>query len=308
MGRKGSPLTSICFLMGVVPCCLILHFGMLHVSMNRPETAVGAEGLAQVHRYLGLLLAVTLAVPLTIITGSVLGTLIFSRVKNCGYKYSYVIASVVLAFGLMFFIPKRSEIDFQQEVKGYGGWQVVQMARMYYSCGRDLKEQSTREAVLKGAATDVRDYSYTVGGKVHRYVELYEYYLQDADDRAQLMVADCVSVNRVLADSGEHKAEFYEHSGLLAAIDGEDPTGDDEPDMFRISLERDVVTRTNIENEDELEDFKLVVEYGGQVMDEVPMSEGSSGCLLPNLYKGGYCYLQIKRDGKLVRVSNMLKM
>ena len=308
--KKADPEMMIGMMFSLAAVMAEVFIAAMFKVKYSPATAVGYDGLAQIHRFLGIKLAEAVAIPVTIVAVSVIASLIYRAANGSAgrrrWSPLYLVAAAI-AFSYIMFQPKRSGYDLQQNENGYSGIPIVRLAKLYSDCGKDLNEKEVRSVGFDTYSMADEDYSYSSGtGRTSRRVTVTEYSLTCGSERVQIESYDKAAIKMQLSAEGTHIAEFYTHSGFLASLDGAGLPAGDVEELFTISADGDKVVMSTTENKERSEDLTLILESGGEYKGEIPITNGETELSLPKMNKGDRCYLQMTRDGKPVRVSNII--
>ncbi len=306
-------------LLAVLAASLIFFSPMMigHIYDNRHPvtTLTGHDALVQIHGYLGCLLFELAAMPFTSALSGFVGSLVYKagNPKFKGERRWSPAAVVILAVtgsAVMLFIPSVSGVDLQQKLNGYKGLPIVQTARMYNACGKDLESGDVIAKEIVNAETGYDIFSkYKGSGTGRRYSSRYstQYSLSSSGEPlAQISGSDRRRMEILFMTSERHSAEFYKNSGFIASFDGYDTMSFDLSTMFTLEYDGEYIRRTSSEGDNLQNNITLYMEYDGEQEYNSPIGSRTE-FYFPRVKKGTVCYMRIWHNDNYLRVSNIIE-
>ena len=298
-----------------------------------PDTAIGVEGLRQVRRYLGAELITEFASAVSLILAAFIGSAVYKlgrrdkSVDKLFFSPLAVVLAGVAALLILLTEPVKNRWDIQTELNGYKGLRIMKLTSMYIDCGKDLKEQETRELTVSGLMVGSQYHGYTrkSGRGAARRIDITEYTLEsDGNTLAQLARNDYIKLKDKLWTGSEHTVRLFAHSGLISELDGiHDDFADDYTSMFTLTYENEYLVRNTRPDEAELMYLYLVIKKDGEMIGQINMAEETDfylpkmtdlnyGMGVPNYVpvdrSGQIVYLEALIDGESRRVSNTVRL
>ena len=221
------------FLFSVAIFILVILLFFLPLYLGdalRPETMIGEAGLKAVRKYCGMLLLVhvgaAILVPLTIESIAR-----YHRKRNGKPFLSAfwrIPITVILTGAYLIFYPKVTHVELQTEGGTQSTFALVRAASLWMDAGKDLRNQTT--VSLGTVPVDVKqvryEYTYTTGSSRYSFSTRKGYenemgiFAKNGELIAQIGYAEAGKVKRSAFPYQQHSIELYEHSKMLASVDG----------------------------------------------------------------------------------------